>query len=413
MLEQSFFQEVEAYLTQKMPSYLELLRQMVEINSFTANAKGVDTLGEVTAAAFAPWGFMPEYIPAENPNYGHHLVLTRNGRSGRTIALVSHLDTVFPPEEEAANDFAWRPEGNKIYGPGTVDIKGGTIAIYMLLDALQTFAPDLFHDITWLLMFNAAEEVIAPDFGQMAQVRLSEADVAACLVFEGGVRHENTFKLVVARKGMAVGQVSVEGKASHAGVSHEKGANAIVQLADTIQQLAAITDYEQNITLNVGTVSGGTVTNRVPHEAQARFEMRAFTPETFDLAMEKIMAVNGRASTSTANGDYHCQVHIDILSTTEPWPMNDNSNRLLAVFQEAGEVLGFKVLPEARGGLSDGNHVWHMVPTLDGLGPSGGNSHCSERSADGSKDQEFVDVTSFVPKTLLNMAGIMKLMTDK
>lgn len=409
MPDQQFYQDVETHLQEKMPAYLEILRQMVDINSFTANARGVDTLGEVTAATFAPWGFSPEYIPAENPDYGNHLVLSRNGRSGRTIALVSHLDTVFPPEEEIANDFSWRPEGNRIYGPGTVDIKGGTVAMYMLLDALQTFVPELYNDITWLLLFNAAEEVIAPDFGTMAQVRLSEADVLACLVFEGGVRAEDTFKLVVARKGMAVGQVNVTGKAAHAGVSHESGANAIVQLAETIQQLAAVTDYDQNITLNVGTVAGGTVTNRVPHEATARFEMRAFTPETFAAAMAKIEAVVGPGNTAAASGDYTCDVALEILNITEPWAPNDDSRHLLRIFQAAAAELGMEVFPEERGGLSDGNHVWHQVPTLDGLGPAGGNAHCSERSADGSKDQEFVDVTSFIPKTLLNLAAVIRL----
>jgi glutamate carboxypeptidase len=68
-----------------------------------------------------------------------------------------------------------------------------------------------------------------------------------------------------------------------------------------------------------------------------------------------------------------------------------------------------RVSQEQRGGLSDGNLLWERFPTLDGLGPAGNNAHCSERSPDGSKDQEYVLVESFVPKALLNALAIMKL----
>jgi glutamate carboxypeptidase len=130
-------QPIEQYLTANLPAYLDLLQSMVAINSFTANPAGVNALGELTARAFANLGFTAETVQSVNPNYGKHLILTRNGRTGRKIGLVSHLDTVFPEAEEQANDFRWRPEsgpaGERIYGPGTVDIKGGTVLIYMVL----------------------------------------------------------------------------------------------------------------------------------------------------------------------------------------------------------------------------------------------------------------------------------------
>ena len=92
-----------SYLQSQQSFHLDLLRQMVEINSFTANAEGVNALGAFTAAAFAKLGFTAESIPSDNPQFGNHLVLTRNGRSSRKIGLVSHLDTVFPADEETKN----------------------------------------------------------------------------------------------------------------------------------------------------------------------------------------------------------------------------------------------------------------------------------------------------------------------
>jgi glutamate carboxypeptidase len=137
------------FLENQMPQALEMLRQMVGINSFTGNRDGVNELGRVTADCFEPLGFTAEFVRSANPSYGDHLVLTRRGRGIKSIAMVSHLDTVFPPEEEARNLFHWQPEGDRIYGPGTHDIKGGTVMMWLVLRALQEQAPAAFEEITW------------------------------------------------------------------------------------------------------------------------------------------------------------------------------------------------------------------------------------------------------------------------
>jgi len=103
-------------------------------------------------------------------------------------------------------------------------------------------------------------------------------------------------------------------------------------------------------------------------------------------------------------------VKVEILTESPPWPRNPDTDRLAAVWQEAGLELGIPVNVEERGGLSDGNLIWDAVPTLDGLGPWGDNDHCSERSADGSKLPEYVEVSSFVPKAALNAFAILKLL---
>src|SRR5206468_9526957 len=121
------------FLDAQMPAALELVRQMVCINSFTGNREGVNKLGRLTADCFASLDFTAEFVASVNANYGDHLVLTRKGRSNRSVALVSHLDTVFPPEEELRNNFRWQPEGDRIYGPGTHDIKGGTAMMWLVL----------------------------------------------------------------------------------------------------------------------------------------------------------------------------------------------------------------------------------------------------------------------------------------
>jgi len=396
------------FLQGQLPNALELLRQMVNINSFTGNAEGVNRLARFTAECFAPLGFAAEYVPSMNSAWGAHLVLTRRGSSPRNIAMISHLDTVFPPEEEARNNFHWQPNGDRIFGPGTIDIKGGTVMMWLVLSALRARAPEIFEQVGWKLILNSSEECFSPDFGELCRRQFNGGTLAA-LVFEGEGRQGKEGQLVVARKGRGTWRVTVRGRGSHAGGKHDHGVNAIVQLGGTLQRVAAMTDYNRDLTFNIGTVNGGTVLNRVPHEAVAEGEFRAFTAEVQAQAKAQLLALAGAGEVRSPSDGYACQVEVEVLDECRPWPRNEATDRLFQLWKQAGEEWGTPVGSEARGGLSDGNLIWDAVPTLDGLGPWGDNDHCSERSADGSKLPEFVEVSSIVPKAVLNTVAIVKL----
>jgi glutamate carboxypeptidase len=407
------------YLKNRLPANIDLLRQMVEINSFTTNPEGVNQLGNFTAGVFTSLGFQPEFIQSTNPIFGKHLFLhypslmsslPAHSHRKRTLSLVAHLDTVFSPEEEIENEFTFRQLGDRIYGPGTVDIKGGTVMAFIVLDAIQKLYPHAFDQLYWLVCMDASEETSSDDFGVLCKERIP-ADALACLVFEGGTPNQNGYPFVTSRKGRVEYRVSVEGRGAHAGNYHKQGANAIVQLADTIKQIASFTNYSQQITFNVGVVNGGSVVNRVPHHAEALVEMRAFSPEVFDTGYQKMLSLNGSTSINSHDG-FPCQVFINAISKTEPWPRNEQTDSLFKIWSQAAQAVDTKAFPEERGGLSDGNLLWQYIPVLDGLGPSGANAHCSERSADGSKEQEYALLSSFVPKALLNITAILRLIED-
>lgn len=400
--------KLEDFLTSHLAEYLALLQEWVAINSFTTNREGINELGRVTAVSFTKLGFTAEQISSENSAFGKHLVMTRPGNTGRTIGLVSHLDTVFPPEEEIRHNFAWRQAGARVYGPGTVDIKGGTLIIYMMMAALQALAPETFAAITWVILLDAAEEVDGTEFNQLCRERLG-ADTLACLIFEGGYLRDNQAKVVVARKGMAIYRVEVAGKAAHAGSAHERGANAIAQLAEVVQRICRFTDYERGLTFNVGTIRGGTVPNRVPHFAAADVEMRAFSAAVYEEGVAQMMALNDLSTVQSASDQVPCRVYVSGQRKTKPWPRNEGTDKLFAIWQAAGAEMGIEVLPEERGGLSDGNYFWDVIPCIDGLGAAGGNAHCSEQSADGSKEQEYCLPAAFVPKTMMNVTAVLKL----
>lgn len=398
-------------LAARLPEALEFLRRLVETNSYTGNPQGVNRVGDLTAAAFAPLGFTAERVPSTHPQWGAHLVLTRRGSGAATVAMVSHLDTVFPPEEEQRNHFHWQPDGDRIFGPGTQDIKGGTVMMWLVLGALQKFAPAVFEALTWKLFLNSSEETLSADFGDVCLSRL-DAETRAVLVFEAEGRRGNCRRVVVARKGRATWRIRVNGRGAHAGGKHAQGANAIVQLGELVPRVAALTDYAQALTFNVGFAAGGGGLNRVPHEAVAEGEFRAFSPAVYAQAKAALLALAGRGEVRSAVDGYACQVTVEILSESRPWPRNAATDRLLSIWQAAAAQLDLEVEGEERGGLSDGNLLWHAVPTIDGLGPYGDNDHCSERSLDGTKLPEYVEVSSFVPKAALNVMAILRLAAD-
>jgi glutamate carboxypeptidase len=399
--------QLNSFLAAALPAALELLRQMVAINSFTLNPEGVNRLAKFTADSFAPLGFTAEFVASANPRFGNHLVLTRHGRGANSIAMISHLDTVFPPEEEARNNFHWSVEGDRIFGPGTHDIKGGTAMMWLVLKALQTQTPEVFESITWKLFLNSSEEMFSPDFGDVCCSRFAQHTLAA-LVFEAEGRLGNEHLMVVARKGRATWRVSVSGRGSHAGGKHSHGANALVQLGQLLPRIAALTDYSRDLTVNVATVNGGTVLNRVPHEAVAEGELRAFTAEAYNFGKTSLFALAGPGDVGSPVDGFRCEVKVEILTESRPWPRNQATDQLCEHWIKAGAELNYPVNAHERGGLSDGNQIWDVVPTLDGLGPWGDGDHCSERSADGSKLPEFVEVSGFVPKAAVNVVAILK-----
>jgi glutamate carboxypeptidase len=435
-------QELFNFLNVHMPKYLEHLCNMVSINSFTANSAGVNRLGDYTAEMFAGLGFQAEQVPSINPNFGKHLFLWRQasnlsrskqeqsktdpssavrkgegslarvpaaglGNDAPFLALLSHLDTVFPPEEETANDFFYREEGDRLYGPGTIDIKGGTLMMYIVLHALQNCHPDVFEHTNWLVALDASEETLSEDFGALCRQRIP-TDALAGLIFEGGTPDAETFPIVVARKGRCEFRVTAEGRGAHAGNFHHLGANAIQQLAHTVEQIASFTDYGKQLTFNVGVISGGSVVNRVPHYAEALVEMRAFSPSVFNAGVARMLSLDGSSGVTSWDG-FPCCVSVKVLARNAPWPRNADTDRLYDVWAAAAETLDLAIQTEERGGLSDGNLLWQHIACIDGLGPTGANAHCSERSDDGTKDQEYCLASSFVPKAMLNIAAILSL----
>jgi glutamate carboxypeptidase len=388
------------YLESQLPAALDWLQRLVEVNSFTANSSGVNRVVSLSEEMFLSLGFKSERVPSENASYGDHLFLFRPGKKkGKPVLLVTHSDTVFPEEEELRENFRWQKEEGRIYGPGTVDNKGGTALIWLMLHGLREVAPEVFDSTSWIIASNASEEVTASDFGRLTRERCP--DGALCvLVFEGGPKSGIDHQIVMARKGRAEFVIRSIGRAAHAGSNHAEGLNAIVSLSRCVEPIAALTDPTQELTINIATVKGGTVLNRVPHEAELAFEMRAYDPSVLIQAEAQIEAILENLGSLTL----HCN------GRTPGWPADEATRDLCRHWQAVAGDLNLAITPTKRGGLSDANYLAGLGPMLDGMGPSGANAHCSERNPTVSKWPEFVDLGSFVSKAALNVLALQRLL---
>jgi len=397
----------EQHLTQQFPQAQAFLEELVRINSYTINASGIEANAQRVIKQFEPLGFAVSRKQCPLEGAGEHLVLDSGG-DAPAIALISHLDTVFSPEEEAANNFHWNIDGNRAYGPGTMDIKGGSVMIWLVLDALSKLEPELFKQTRWILLFNAAEEKLLPDFGALCKEVLP-ANTRACLVFEPDTEREENFRIVHSRKGSGHFDVKVTGYSAHAGSKYAEGASAILQMSRLVERMIALTDLSTDTTVNVGVMSGGTVRNSVPNSARAEVEVRSFNEEPYREVRDAILAMNGPGDVQSPDGTKTCQIEITLTTENVLWPQNEQTDALVALWQEAALESGNQLGSHARGGLSDGNALCRIFPTLDGLGPRGGNAHCSQHDPAIGKEAEFTDLSSFVPKALINCLAIKRL----
>jgi glutamate carboxypeptidase len=181
-------------------------------------------------------------------------------------------------------------------------------------------------------------------------------------------------------------------------------------MARLVDRVARLTDYARKLTVNVGSIAGGGPANRVPHFAECRVNIRAFDEAVLQATIDAMFALKDEPASVRAISDgFACRVNVELLSRNPSWPQSAQTDALIEVWMRAAKRFGVPLHAQPRGGLSDGNYLSRIVPTLDGLGPFGLNGHSSERSSDGSKVPEYVVVSSFREMGAINVAAICEL----
>lgn len=211
----------------------------------------------------------------------------------------------------------------------------------------------------------------------------------AALVLEGARANGD---IVSARKGITDYHITIRGRAAHAGVEPEKGRSALLEAAHKIIELQALNDRWPGVTVNVGVARGGTRTNVVPASCEMQVDLRSPRAETLDEAMVEIERLCARP----VGPDVSIQVSAN--GWHRPMEKKEGGARLVRIAIDVAGELGFELKDAATGGASDANTTSAAgTPTIDGLGPIGGDDHAPG---------EWVDLESVVPRLAL-LAGIL------
>jgi glutamate carboxypeptidase len=371
------------YFEGRKQAITETVRQLVEVESPSDNKQAVDRLGELLAGRFEALGGHAKFHRTDN--FGDHLQVDfTGGTAAKPVLLLGHLDTVYPMGTLAT--MPCRISGEKLFGPGSFDMKSGiAIMLHAIEGLLSSHGDHLPRPLTILLV---SDEEVGSDSSRRITENLAKRSQAV-LVLEPSYGPKGAVK--TARKGVGEYLLKITGKAAHSGLDFEKGESAIVELARQIVAVSKLVDLKRGITLNAGTVQGGTRSNVIPAEASAVLDVRV-------ARLKDAVAIDRRLR-SLKPFNHKCKLQVTGAVNRPPM---ERTPKIAALYQKAREIakqLGWKLEDAAVGGGSDGNFTAGLgIPTLDGLGGVGDGAHASH---------EFVSIPELPRRTAL-LAGLVE-----
>ena len=348
-----------------------LLKLLVETESPSHDKDAVDRVGAIVAEESRKLGATVEIVP--NQVTGDH-VISRWGGEGKPVLLVCHMDTVFPLGTLAK--FPYREEEGKIMGPGVSDMKA---SIAISLGAIEeAYKNGTTRPVT--LLCTSDEEIGSGTSRDLIQRLAKESELV--LVMEPALIDGS---LKTWRKGGGGFHVRVRGRAAHAGGDHEKGRNAIEEMAHQVLAIQKMTNYEKKTTLNVGVIRGGTVSNVVPEFAEVEVDVRVLQHEEWgrvEMMMRNLKPVLNDTSIEVTGG-----------LNRGPMPFDDRMQATFGKAKTLAAEIGIDLKAGGTGGMSDANLVAPLgIPVLDGMGAIGENYH---------SDREYIFAGSLAQRVKL------------
>ncbi len=382
--------QITAWLATQHQPMVDLLRELVDIDSGSYNKPGIDAVGAAIENFLTAQG-----IPVERVAQSKHGDCLRapvpwdgpQGNAGGNIVLMGHRDTVFADGETARRPFTIK--GDTAYGPGVADMKAGLVMNAFILAAFHKFGGS---PAPLVGLFTGDEEIGSPEGRAVIEAEARRARV----VFnsEPGRVSGN---VVTGRKGGVFSALRITGKAAHSGGNFSEGISAIEELARKIQAIHALTDLERGITLNVGLVSGGQSVNTVAPWAEGQIDLRYIEPADRDDIMAKIAAIIARSYVPGTKAE------LTIRGEFLPLTQTPAARKLFELYVAAAAASGFKTAGEFTGGCADSGFTAGVgTPTICAVGPVGGNAHSPD---------EFLTLSSLVPRAQACARAILRLST--
>lgn len=365
---------------------LDLLRQVVNIDSGTGDIEGGRKVAAVLIPRLKALGMTIESVPAEIPGLPENTVATLTGTGKARILMIGHIDTVFGPGTTAK--WSYSVEGDHARGPGVADEKGGVIEGLYALQILHDLGFKNFAKITFLI--ETSEERGSPGTRALIDKLVRAHDVE--LNLEPGDAPD---VITVWRKGSSTMNIAVKGRAAHAGVAPQDGRNAAVELVNQLATVEKFPHSGDGLTVNLTIINAGSRYNIIPEDARAQINIRARQKSDFD----KVEATLRESAVRTVVPD--TVVTISRENSFPPLANNPATDALAVRAQAIYAGLGLKLGTGGNGGASQSALAYEAgTPALDGLGPVGGGFH---------SEKEYMDLKSVTPRLYLLTKLIMDL----
>lgn len=371
----------------EQPAVLQTMQSLVNLDSGTDDGKGLALVEAELARRLRALGAAVE-ISAAPPSAGKVVVGRFKGQGSAKIMLMIHYDTVFPTGEAGRRPF--RVEGQRAYGPGVADAKGGVALILHAMGLLRTHGFARYGELT--VLFNPDEE--KSSIGSREAIRRLAPQQDAVLIFEP----PEAEKVIVATNGISFVNLQVQGLASHAGSAPEKGHNAAMELAYQLLQLKDLGDAAKGTTVNWTVVQSGDRTNIIPEAGRATADMRmSDLNEVERVQRDADRIIQNKLIPQT-------QVMVKVEYRRPPFQRNAQTEKLAGLANSIYGEIGKSIEPVAMRYGTDAGFAFTPNATkpmvLDGLGVVGDRIHSSD---------EFVDTQSIAPRLYLAMRLIEQL----
>ncbi|MBP3951359.1 M20 family metallopeptidase [Bacillus suaedae] len=377
---------MDVHLNEK--EMLQLLEELVNTDSGSLYKEGVDQVGQILMPYFEQLGYKIEIITEEK--VGNHLIIRPDCDEEPMVLIVAHMDTVF--EKGTAQKRPFMIKDRRAYGPGVIDMKASLVSVIHALTYLKESGSTSYQRVQIIL--NSDEEIGSQT--SRPYIEKESKGKSYALVMEPARRDGS---VVTERRGSGRFTIEVHGKAAHSGIEPEKGRSAIEELAHKIVKLHELNDHEHGISVNVGIIEGGDAVNTISAMAIGHIDVRVATLEQAEEMEHKIEEM---CASSDVMG-----TEIELTGDMSRPPMLKNKQiaELFNIVKKVGSELGMTIKDTKTGGGSDASFTSAMgIPTIDGLGPIGGNAH---------SEKEYLEINSLTERTILLAKVIERLVKGK
>ena len=340
---------------------VKLLGEFVRCESPSHVKNAVDECAAMVAREWRRRGAKVRILQQrERGNHVRAEIWDGAGRASGQIMVLGHTDTVYPLGTLAKMPF--RVAKGRAWGPGTFDMKGGTVLALHAVDALR--ALEIQPTKRFVFLWTSDEEIGSESSRRAIEKEARRSD--AVLVLEPSFGRDGRLK--TQRKGVGGAEIIVAGRSAHAGIDPEKGVNAVHELALQIARLMKMNDPRRGIAVQTTVVSGGTITNVVPEHARAMVDIRYARAVDVPRINRKLQALRPILQGA----------RVEVRGGADRPPLERTAavRKLFGVAQELMAEMGLPLGEASTGGGSDGSFTAALgVPTLDGLGAVGDGAH--------------------------------------